>query len=163
MKLKRGSWRTTKEKKLLPQTSTNSNSCGSSKRVQESGKFKILAFYTELGKSNTVFTSILNFVSLKGNARERERKYTNIFTVIGILLSVKISQDAKLFFNCVMYMQWFESLQKLFSMPFPTPWKRQDQTLPRLDISPTDTSPNWHFPERLFPRLDISPTGHSPD
>ena len=43
-KMQRGSWRTTKEKKLLPQTSTNSNSHGSSERVQESGKLKILAF-----------------------------------------------------------------------------------------------------------------------
>ena len=29
----------------------------------------------------------------------RERKYINIFTVIGILLSIKISQDAELFSN----------------------------------------------------------------
>ena len=90
--------------------------------------------------------------------RERERKYTNIFTVIGILLSVKISQDAKLFFNCVMYMQWFESLQKLFSMPFPTPWKRQD-----LDTSPIGHFPDRHFPELTFPRAAISPTGHFSD
>ena len=74
-KMQRGSWSTAKEKKLLLQTSTNSKSHGSSKRVQESRKLKILAFYTELGKSNTVFTSVLTLVSLKGNAREKIYQY----------------------------------------------------------------------------------------
>ena len=56
--------------------------------------FKILAFYKLLGKPNTVFTSVLTLISLKGNRRE---KYIDIFTVIGISFSVKISQNARLF------------------------------------------------------------------
>ena len=32
---------------------------------------KILAFYEALGKPNTVFTSVLTLVNLKGNRREK--------------------------------------------------------------------------------------------
>ena len=39
--------------------------------VRDSGKFKILALYKALGKPNTVFTSVLTLVSLKGNSREK--------------------------------------------------------------------------------------------
>ena len=63
--------------------------------VRNSGKFKILAFHKALGKPNTVFTSILTLAT-------GEKKYIDIFTVIGILFSVKISQNARLFSSWVM-------------------------------------------------------------
>ena len=37
--------------------------------LRNSGKFKILAFYKMFGKGDTVFTSVLTLVSLKGNRR----------------------------------------------------------------------------------------------
>ena len=39
--------------------------------VRDSGKFKILAFYKALGKPNTIFTSVLTLISLKGSRREK--------------------------------------------------------------------------------------------
>ena len=48
-----------------------SNSLGTSKKVRDSGKFKILAFYKALGKPNTVFTSVLTLVTLKGDWKEK--------------------------------------------------------------------------------------------
>ena len=45
------------------------------KLSQTSGKFKILAFCKELTKPNTVFTSVLTLVSLKGNIREKIYPY----------------------------------------------------------------------------------------
>ena len=77
--------------------------------IWDNGKFKILAFYKALDKPNTVFTPVLTLVSLAIG----ERKYIDIFAIIVILFSVKISQIARLFSSCIMHMQWFESLQKL--------------------------------------------------
>ena len=62
--------------------------------VRDGGKFKILAFYKALGKPNTVFTFVLTLEGLKGVG---ERKYIHNLTAIGILFSVKISQNARLF------------------------------------------------------------------
>ena len=39
--------------------------------IQDSRKFKILAFYKALGKPNTVFTSALTLVTLKGDWKEK--------------------------------------------------------------------------------------------
>ena len=39
--------------------------------VQDSRKFKILAFYKALVQPNTVFISVLTLVILKGNRREK--------------------------------------------------------------------------------------------
>ena len=45
------------------------------KLSQTSEKFKVLAFCKELTKPNTVFTSVLTLVSLKGNRREKIYRY----------------------------------------------------------------------------------------
>ena len=60
-----------------------SNSLGTSKKVRDSGKFKILTFYKVLGKPNTVFSSVLTLVIFKGE------KYVDILTVIGIYFRLK--------------------------------------------------------------------------
>ena len=39
--------------------------------IQDSRKFKILAFYKALGKPNTLFTSVLTLVTLKGDWKEK--------------------------------------------------------------------------------------------
>ena len=44
---------------------------GPAKKFEITENPKILAFYKALGKRNTVFTSVLTFVSLKGNRREK--------------------------------------------------------------------------------------------
>ena len=43
--------------------------------VRDSRKFKILAFCKALGNPNTIFTSVLTLVSLKGNRREKIYQY----------------------------------------------------------------------------------------
>ena len=85
----------------LQWASAISNSHGTSKKVRDSGKFKILVFFKALKKPNTLFTSLLTLVSLAIG----ERKYIDIFTVIVILFLVKIRQIARLFSSCIMHMQ----------------------------------------------------------
>ena len=53
--------------------------------VQDSRKFKVLAFYKALDKSDTVFTSVLTLVSLKGNRRQKIYRYfySNWYFIFG--------------------------------------------------------------------------------
>ena len=64
---------------------------------------KLLAFYKALGKPNAVFTSVLTLVSLKGDRRENILIFLQC--LIGILFSLKISQNGRLLSSCVMHMK----------------------------------------------------------
>ena len=67
--------------------------------IAENSKFWLSA--KALEEPNTAFTSVLTLVSQAIG----ERKYIDIFTVIVILFSGRISQIARLFSSCIMHMQ----------------------------------------------------------
>ena len=84
--------------------------------VRNRRKFEILAFQKAFGKPKVLKTI-------------GERKYINIFTVTGIILSIKISKITRLFSSCVIHMQWFESLQKLQYIVYNFAKKTQVQSI----------------------------------